>query len=322
MNENVAKRLAFIRYLYDEAVWQSEKTEPMCGASVLGFHDAAELFLVLACEHLDAKKPRDFMAHWQEIRRKLPEEVKHEVPEGLTQKTGMERVNKARVNLKHYGNMPARSAVQEYRSIVTLFFEENTPTVFGVEFGGISMVYLVRHSATRTELEEAEKLREQGDLQAAIGRVAVAFDRMLNHYHKRNPLLSGLRWPMSSPTPMGYKYGGPPINFRPRKGEADKDGYARKKIGEVLEQTEALKRAVTPMRDAMVAVALDVDYKRYQRFLALTPEVKMMNRTDDLWAEPVPTPIYRYASQQYVDEDAYRFCFDFVIEAVLRTQAN
>ena len=34
MNENVAKRLAFIRYLYDEAVRQSEKAEPMCAADV------------------------------------------------------------------------------------------------------------------------------------------------------------------------------------------------------------------------------------------------------------------------------------------------
>jgi hypothetical protein len=224
MHENVAKRLAFIRYLYDEAVRQSEKSEPMCSASLLGFHDAAELFLVLACEHKDVgKKSMQFMAYWEEIKRK--------VPDGLTQKKGMGRLNEARVGLKHHGNMPARSAVQEYRSIATLFFEENTPTVFGVEFGGISMTYLVRHPTVRAELEEAERLREQGDLQEAVGRLAVAFYRVLDYYHKRNPLVSGLRWPISSPTPTGYKYGGAPINFRSRSGENAKDGYARKKMG-------------------------------------------------------------------------------------------
>ncbi len=126
---------------------------------------------------------------------------------------------------------------------------------------------------------------------------------------------------MMSPTPAGYKNGGPVLS-RSRSGENDKDGYARKKIGEILEQTDALKKAVNPMRDAMVAVALDVDYKRYQRFLELTPEVKVMNAPDDPWAKPVPTPLYRFDWQRYADEGSYRFCFDFVVEAILRAQTT
>lgn len=316
MNENVAKRLAFIRYLYDEAVRQPEKAEPMCSASVLGFHDAAELFLVLACEHKDVgKKNMPFMAYWEELGRKLPED-------SLTQKKAMSRLNESRVGLKHHGNMPARSAIQEYRSIATLFFEENTPTVFGVDFGGISMVYLVRHPDIRAKLEDAEDLHEQHELGSAVGQLALAFDRMVGHYHRRNPLLSGLKWPRLYPNPRGYKLEGRSGSFKSRTGENAKDEYARKKIGDILEQTDALKRAVAPMQDAMVAVALDIDYKRFRRFLALTPEVKMMNKADDPRAEPVPTPIYHYESQWTADEDSYRFCFDFVIEAVLRAQAN
>lgn len=314
MNENVAKRLAFIRYLYDEAVRQSQKSEPMCSLSVLTFHDAAELFLVLACEHLDvAKKSMDFLAYWEEIKRKLPE--------GLTQKKGMGRLNVARVGLKHHGNMPARSAVQEFRVIATLFFKENTPTVFGVKFEGISMVDLVRDRTIKGVLEEAEELCEQGDFQGAVGRVAVAFYLLLGHYQRQDLLLPNLKWPNRTSTPAGYKYGGPPINFRSRRGEADKDGYARKKIGEVLEQTDALKKAMEPMQDAMVALALDVEYKQYRRFLDLTPPVGMMNRTEDLWAAPVPTPLYHPHRPQYVDEYSYQFCFDFVIEAILHAQA-
>lgn len=216
MNENIAKRLAFIRYLYDEAVRQSEKAEPMFGASVLGFHDAAELFLVLACEHVDVgKRSMQFMAYWEEIKRK--------VSEGLTQKNGMSRLNEAHVGLKHHGNMPARSAVQEYRSIATLFFKENTPTVFGVEFGGISMVYLVRHLLIKTDLEEAEELRNEGDLEGAISKLAVAFYRVLEDYKERNPLFRGLKWPTRSSSLRGSRSGGPVVSSRFQGGEADKD---------------------------------------------------------------------------------------------------
>lgn len=104
-SEDSVRRLAFIRYLYQEAVRQSEQPEPMCAASVLAFHDAAELFLVLACEHLDVgKRSMAFLAYWEELSRMIPDD-------GLTQKKAMSRLNEARVGLKHHGNMPARSAI-------------------------------------------------------------------------------------------------------------------------------------------------------------------------------------------------------------------
>lgn len=319
IRQDTARRLAFIRYLYDEAVRQSKQPEPMCVTAVLAFHDAAELFLVLACEQLDVgKEGMSFLAYWEELNRELPDD-------GLTQKKSMSRLNEARVGLKHHGNMPARAAIEEYRYIATLFFEENTPTVFGIDFRDVSMVQLVRNPAMRADLEEAKELRKQGDLEGAVSKVAIAFYRLLKSHKERNPLLSGLKWPMMSPTPTGYKLGGPPINFRPSRGEADKDGYARQQIGKILEQTDALKKAVEPMQDAMVAFALGLDYGRYKAFLELTPSVAMMMPKGEELVPPsqfVPTPRWHHARSRYVSPDSYIFCFDFVIEATVRAQAN
>jgi hypothetical protein len=313
--ESTMRRLAFIRYLYGVAVDQSRLPEPMCAASVLTFHDAIEQFLILACEHknLPVKTSVDFMGYWEFLSPKLQ-------PDGLTQKPAMTRLDKARGNLKHRGIRPSREDMQTFYSAAMLFFEENTPTVFGVEFGDVSMVYLVNPPAVRADLEEAEELRKQGDLVDAVGKVAIAFDRLLKSYQERDPLLSGLRWPRMSPTPTGYKAGGPPLNFRPKRGEADKDGYARKKIGEILEQTDALKRAVEPMRDAIVALALGVDYERYRRFLKLTPEVGMRSLEGDIRYAPVPTALW-HGKPRNASPDIYRFCFDFVIEVAIRAQA-
>jgi hypothetical protein len=131
IHESAARRLAFIRHLYEEAVRQAEQPEPKCVASVLTFHAAVELFLVLACEHLDVGDKRmAFLACWEELNRKPPDG-------GLTQKQAMSRLNEAREGLKHHENMPARSAIREYRYIMTLFFEENIPTVFGLDFGNL-----------------------------------------------------------------------------------------------------------------------------------------------------------------------------------------
>lgn len=97
----VIKRLAFIKYLYKLAVDQSKRPEPLCSASILTFHDAIELFLQLASEHLNVGKQQpSFMEYWDLISQKLSNQE-------LTQKESMRRLNRARVALKHHGTLPS-----------------------------------------------------------------------------------------------------------------------------------------------------------------------------------------------------------------------
>ncbi|MCD0453339.1 hypothetical protein LO762_29775 [Actinocorallia sp. API 0066] len=48
------QRLAFIQYLHHLGDQQAHLPEPMRTSSVLTYHDAVELFLVLAGDHLNA----------------------------------------------------------------------------------------------------------------------------------------------------------------------------------------------------------------------------------------------------------------------------
>lgn len=180
------------------------------------------------------------------------------------------------------------------------------------------MVDMIRHPSISADLEEAERLREQDDLEAAIERVAIAFYRFLERHKKRNTLLSGLKWPILSPKPSTYKFGGSP-------GRSRLDDHSKKMFDNILEQTDALKKAVEPMQDAMVALALGVDYGRYQTFLELTPPVNMMlpkNEERVPRSGLIPTPMYHPRRPHYITPDSYRFCFDFVIEAVTRSQSD
>lgn len=51
------RRLALIRYLYNNGVQQSREPEPLGLVSILTFHDSIELFLQLAAERLNVSKP-------------------------------------------------------------------------------------------------------------------------------------------------------------------------------------------------------------------------------------------------------------------------
>lgn len=68
--DSALKRLALIKYMHNVGVEQANKPEPVCWLAVLTFHDATELFLQLAAEHLDIKERLGevpFMGYWSLI---------------------------------------------------------------------------------------------------------------------------------------------------------------------------------------------------------------------------------------------------------------
>jgi hypothetical protein len=124
--------LVFIRLLYMQGIEQSQLPEPLAFSSVLSFHDAVELFLVLTGEHLGASlnERLEFMGYWKDLGpSKLPNGVE------LSVQVGMDRLNRLRKNFKHVGALPGLAAIEQVRADVTTFFDDNTPRVFGVFFG-------------------------------------------------------------------------------------------------------------------------------------------------------------------------------------------
>ena len=91
-------------------VQKSKEPEPYCWVSILNFHDAVELFLELALEKLKAKeKERHLLEDWGTINEILKNQEKNE----LTFKIQIEKLIKVRVNLKHYGTAPSKSAIYQ-----------------------------------------------------------------------------------------------------------------------------------------------------------------------------------------------------------------
>jgi hypothetical protein len=166
-------RLAFIRLLYLQAADSSNRSGPLSAASVLTFHDIIELFLILAAEHRNAPAlSRDgaFLDYWRILR---PQRGYEGVE--LSGHIAMGRMHSVRNSFKHAGRLPTRDEVEDARSNVRRFLEDNTPKVFGIEFDDISVADVVPHIAARERLKAATVAEAGGNRSDAMALLASAF---------------------------------------------------------------------------------------------------------------------------------------------------
>ena len=288
-NHSEIKRLAFIKYLYQVAVSQSHAPAPLNCASILTMHDAVELFLQVASEHLNVGGQQPgFMDYWDLLNKKL-------APQELEQKESMRRLNKSRVALKHHGTFPSNLDIESFRASVTNFFEDNTPVIFGFKLADVSLIEFVNPESSRKKLKEAQQDAQNGDMLAALDKIALAFAEMIADYEERKR--------------VGYHgspfYFGRDLTFH-NSFFMGLDSGSRK-LGDFVDR---VKESIETMQSAIKILALGLDYRKYSKFKQLTPSLSRVMSGD--WI------INRgFNSQQNSSEDDVLFCIDFVIESAL-----
>lgn len=294
LDYTTVKRLAFIKYLYQTAVSQSKAPAPLSCASLLTMHDAVELFLQLASEHLNTGAAHPgFMDYWDILNRKLD-------PKELEQKESMRRLNKARVALKHHGTFPSDLDIESFRASTTSFFQDNTLLVFAVALDDISLIEFVNPESSRQKLKETQDQIQNGDTLAALDNIALAFTEMIADYEDRkrtqfhsSPFYFGRNMTFLSS-----------FHMRLHGGSLSSP---ERKLGDFVDN---VKESIEAMQDAIKMLALGIDYRKYSKFKQLTPHLTRVMSGD--WV------IHRRfeESEKPSQEDA-RFCIDFVIESAL-----
>lgn len=278
------KRLALIRYLYKAGVEQSNQPEPLNTLSLLSFHDAAELFLHLAAEHLNADKTaQGFMDYWDKINQKIH-------PDQITQKDSMDRLNKARVQLKHHGTSPSKLDMEAFRATVTNFFQDNTPKVFGIDFDSVSLVDLVAYDGAKSKLRSAQHMMQSGDTNGAIRDIAASFTLLIREYEQKTR-------PEFGDSPFSF---GPELTFE--------TSFFMGVEGKMKDFVDKVNESISSMQTAIKIISFGFDYRKYSKFQSLTPSVIVT--MDDVHVAP---------SSRAAPEDC-RFCFDYVIECAIRLQ--
>jgi len=253
IDDAAMRRLAFIKYLQSVAAQQSRQRPPMCAAAILTFHDAVELFLVLAAEFHDPpnlpKRP-DFDAYWERLTDVLPRRLE-------TQRA-MRALNSTRVNLKHKGIPPATDAIAGFRASVAEFFAANTPLVFGIDFENISMIDLVANASARESLHGAEQLMRSGKAREASNALSDAFGAVV---HKaQDDLRIDIRRMSQSWHTAQYQLN----DYVPE----DTQRYVTAAVGELQSQFAFL--------------ALGLDFREFARFRGLMPSA--LSAHDFQWA--------------------------------------
>jgi len=286
--EDAIKRLAIIKYLYNVAVEQSMKPEPICSSSVLTFHDSIELFLELAAEHLDkGKSGVDFMGYWELLALK--------VKDGLTQKESCRQLNTARTGFKHGGILPSKLAIEGFRATSTNFFEENTPKVFGIKFSDISLIGLVQNEKVRKHLEEAEKMIKDGTIEDALDKAALALTILVDDYESSKK----------------DKFGRSPFFFGEHLHFLDSFFlHIEGDLGQFVDRT---KESIEALQEAVKLLSLGLDYRRYARFRLLTPYV--LKTTEGYEIQRI-----QRGSRGIPRPEEVQFCIDFTIESALALQ--
>jgi len=317
MNATIMKRLAFIKYLFELGVVQSRQPEPMSPASILIFHDAIELFNYLACEYHDIdaigkRKPQpEFIDYWDLISLKLGKP--------LPQKESMKRLNKSRVDLKHYGILPSTLDIENFRGVTIDFFSDSAPMVFGVDFKEISLVDFVSEENARHHLHAAADCLSANNSRDALKNIALAFRFLVDDYENRKS------------TPYGdsrFRFGEPFDAFVYQSwtearvfGDDGSEKYFearefQRNLGKFVERVE---NSLYALQDAIRILALGIDYRKYSKFKILTPVVV---RDGPRWGDQASR--YKVVPQELEEQSAspsdVQFCFDFIIEIAFQFQ--
>jgi hypothetical protein len=286
LDEAKMRRLAMIRYLYTLSLDQAKLPEPLYMVALLQFDDAVELFLALASEHLGAGKVgRELLAYWEAINQKLP-------GSNLGHKDEMNRLHVARNNWKHHSIRISHIELQDFHINVTNFFQNNTPIVFSIPFDAISMTMLVEDKSVREHIEVSEKFHQEGNIKEAIKEIAIAFDHQFN-------LFEGEIFSKNS------------IHYRgiSRDLFSNIDRHVPKELKRFAQDIdEEFKR----LKKQIKLLSLGIDYRRYIRFMYLTPPVHLM--AGDGYPYHISGDGFATSSQDYL------FCYTYTVECALRLQ--
>ncbi|EKF84783.1 hypothetical protein [Methanobacterium formicicum] len=290
LDDIIMKRLAFIKYLYQNAVEQSKKSAPMSSYSILTFHDAIELFLIFAYLYLDGNQDTrsiNFMQYWDLISN-LPNGVE------ISQKGSIKRLKNARVSLKHHGHLISDLDIEAHRATTTNFFEENTEVIFGIPFSDVSLINLIQYKEAKNNLIEARNLLQETNYEESILKATIAFNQVLDDYEDRKR----------------DQYGRSPLSLGPNFTFMSGSRLFGHEMRDLSRYADTLNESIEKMREVLKIVMFNIDYRKYLKFNLITPHV-VKRPNGEYWSRGL---------ERSSNKEEAEFVINFVIESGISIQ--
>ena len=159
MNIEVVRRLSLARHLFELGMSSlRSKNDLHLFAAVNLMQDAVEAFLIAVAEFVTA--PIDANMKFDKYFVAIDDKIK---PKELPFKPTLFRLNRIRVDSKHYGIQPARDECARLAVSVREFFEETAQSLLGVSFTSVSAIELLDDGDPKGLLLEAKAALERGE---------------------------------------------------------------------------------------------------------------------------------------------------------------
>jgi hypothetical protein len=301
-NQDIIRRLAYIKYLYQAGIEQSKQPDVTAYTSILSFHDSIDWFMNLACLKLgitDKDKKRitgKSMIALMDYFTIIPT---------LTLGSSVDKINKRRNNLKHDFQIPAPVEIEECKSIATLFFEENTKLIFDLTFTEISLFDLISFPAVKQKLIVADKFLAENKITEAVVEITIAFRELIaiDSNHKRESygytLSAVKKWGFQSIQSNLQRSGNPSVS-----DAIENISTHVKKV------TDLYDKNFESISESLKILFLGFDYRKYTKFKNLTPVV----------IELYGGPMVQSVDTKKLTSGNMQFLFDFVLECALKMQ--
>ncbi len=165
MNIETARRLNLARHLYELARTSLESANELHLFSAVNLlQDAVEAFLIAIADHVGAPVDQNtkFDKYFVAVNEKI-------APKELPFKNALLRLNRIRVDSKHYGIQPARDECYRLATDVREFFEEVSASLLNASFSTLSVIDLLTEGDSKSALIEArDALQRNNHRECAI----------------------------------------------------------------------------------------------------------------------------------------------------------
>ncbi len=164
MDIETVRRISLARHLYQLGSSSlASKNDLHLFAAVNLLQDAVEAFLIAVGDHVKAEIDQNtkFDKYFVLINEKI-------APKELPFKSRLLRLNRVRVDSKHYGIQPARDECERVSVSVRKFFDEVSSSVMSVNFSTVSAIDLIDAGEMKDLLLEAKAAREAEDHEGCV----------------------------------------------------------------------------------------------------------------------------------------------------------
>ena len=251
MDIETIRRLNLARHLYELGTASLRSANDIHLFSAVNLmQDAVEAFLIAVSDHVGAviDSNTKFDRYFVLINERI-------APKQLPFTTKLVRLNRVRVDSKHYGIQPSRDECERIAVSVREFFDEVCATILGASFSSVSAIDLLKEGETRMVLLDAKQALEVGELEEC----AINCRKALYLEIERSYDISAFK-------------DGEPINFFRSFSEAPLFAKSKQYIDEnVLDPTDFVVYDHASLNQRLLIQG--VDNTSYWNVWRLTPEV-------------------------------------------------